>query len=256
MKKQKVAAVIVSVAGIVGVGLALAQPPTGPMSFFLASRGSGNGGNLGGLEGADRICQDLAQAAGHGARTWRAYLSTQGPNAVHALNPTIFLALLLLAIAYQARVFGDRWRALVGGTLIVLCPTFLHLWALTLVRDLATHLAGIFGLFLLLPRARGEAPSAWRTAAAGLSIGYAGSIRPDAIVYVVPALSVATPSGLSSPPPATGGTIGVPSGPSTATVSLPFPVTKTVPPVPSARPNGLTIPRSVSCRADPGSPPG
>jgi hypothetical protein len=54
------------------------------MSFFLASRGSGNGGNLGGLEGADRICQDLAQAAGHGALTWRAYLSTQGSNAVNA----------------------------------------------------------------------------------------------------------------------------------------------------------------------------
>jgi hypothetical protein len=54
------------------------------MSFFLTSRGSGNGGNLGGLEGADRICQDLATAANQGARTWRAYLSTQGPNAVNA----------------------------------------------------------------------------------------------------------------------------------------------------------------------------
>ena len=120
-----------------------------------------------------------------------AWMRVFGPNAVHALNPTIFLALLLLAIAFQTRVFGDRWRALVGATLIVLCPTFLHLWALTLVRDLATHLAGICGLFLLLPRARGEALSAWRTAAAGLAIGYAGAIRPDAVVYVVPAFLVA-----------------------------------------------------------------
>jgi hypothetical protein len=83
-KHNKIAAVVVAVTGIIGVGLAIAQPPPGPMSFFLSSRGSGNGGNLGGLAGADRICQDLAQAAGHGALTWRAYLSTQGQNAVDA----------------------------------------------------------------------------------------------------------------------------------------------------------------------------
>jgi hypothetical protein len=74
----------VALAGLFVTSLAVAQPPTGPMSFFLTSRGSGNGGNLGGLDGADKICQDLAQAAGHGARTWRAYLSTQGGNAVNA----------------------------------------------------------------------------------------------------------------------------------------------------------------------------
>jgi hypothetical protein len=83
-KQKKVVTVAAALAGLVVVGLALAQPPTGPMSFFLTSAGSGNGGNLGGLEGADRICQNLAQAAGHGARTWRAYLSTQGQNAVNA----------------------------------------------------------------------------------------------------------------------------------------------------------------------------
>jgi hypothetical protein len=85
MKKQKkVAAAMAAVMGVAAVGYALAQAPTGPMSFFVTSRGSGNGGNLGGLEGADRICQDLAQAAGQGALQWRAYLSTQGQNAVNA----------------------------------------------------------------------------------------------------------------------------------------------------------------------------
>jgi hypothetical protein len=83
-KHKKLVAAVAAITGIVGVGLALAQPPTGAMSFFLTSRGSGNGGNLGGLAGADRICQDLAQAAGHGNRTWRAYLSTQGQGAVNA----------------------------------------------------------------------------------------------------------------------------------------------------------------------------
>jgi hypothetical protein len=50
------------------------------MSFFVTSVGPGKGGDLGGLEGADRHCQTLAQAAGAGHRTWRAYLSTQAPS--------------------------------------------------------------------------------------------------------------------------------------------------------------------------------
>ncbi|NOT45293.1 MAG: lectin [Acidobacteria bacterium] len=54
------------------------------MSFFVSSVGMGRGGNLGGLAGADAHCQALAAAAGRGAATWRAYLSTQGPGAVHA----------------------------------------------------------------------------------------------------------------------------------------------------------------------------
>lgn len=50
-------------------------PSTGPMTFFVTSAGSGQGANLGGLAGADAICQRLAVAAGAGSRTWRAYLS-------------------------------------------------------------------------------------------------------------------------------------------------------------------------------------
>jgi hypothetical protein len=54
------------------------------ISFFVTSAGPGKGADLGGLEGADRHCQQLAQAAGAGGKTWRAYLSTQGANAVNA----------------------------------------------------------------------------------------------------------------------------------------------------------------------------
>jgi hypothetical protein len=46
------------------------------MTFFVSSVGSGKGGDLGGLAGADAHCQQLAQAAGAGGKTWRAYLST------------------------------------------------------------------------------------------------------------------------------------------------------------------------------------
>ena len=59
------------------------------MTFFITSVGPGKGADLGGIEGADRHCQSLAQATGAGARTWRAYLSTQAsalndPNFVNA----------------------------------------------------------------------------------------------------------------------------------------------------------------------------
>lgn len=51
------------------------------MTFFVSSVGSGDGANLGGLEGADAHCQDLAEAVGAGDKTWRAYLSADGINA-------------------------------------------------------------------------------------------------------------------------------------------------------------------------------
>ncbi len=54
------------------------------MSFFVSSVGSGAGGNLGGLAGADKHCQALAAKAGAGGRTWRAYLSTTGAGGVNA----------------------------------------------------------------------------------------------------------------------------------------------------------------------------
>lgn len=65
-----------------GKGKGKGTPP--PMSFFITSSGPGNGANLGGLAGADAHCQELAEAAGSTGMTWRALLSTQGPNAVNA----------------------------------------------------------------------------------------------------------------------------------------------------------------------------
>lgn len=54
------------------------------LSFFVTSANSGKGADFGGLAGADKLCQSLAEAAGAGGRTWHAYLSTQGDNQVHA----------------------------------------------------------------------------------------------------------------------------------------------------------------------------
>ena len=56
------------------------------MKFFVTSRGSGKGGDLGGLAGADAHCQALAKAEGAGDHTWRAYLSTMATPAGPAVN--------------------------------------------------------------------------------------------------------------------------------------------------------------------------
>src|SRR5262249_57910727 len=58
---------------------AQAQPAQSPgTTFFVTSAGSGKGGDLGGIDGADTKCQELAQTIGAGGKTWRAYLSTTG----------------------------------------------------------------------------------------------------------------------------------------------------------------------------------
>lgn len=71
---------LLAAAGAVLAACATA-PTSGPMGFFVTSVGSGQGGNLGGLAGADAHCQKLAAAsgaAGAGQRSWRAYLSVPG----------------------------------------------------------------------------------------------------------------------------------------------------------------------------------
>ena len=75
-----------AVAAISAIASAPAQAQSADTSFFLTSNGIGNGGNLGGLAGADNHCQTLAQAAGAGGKTWRAYLSTQAADGAPAVN--------------------------------------------------------------------------------------------------------------------------------------------------------------------------
>ena len=70
---------------VVGAG-ASAPAQQANMTFFVTSAGSGKGADLGGLAGADRICQSLAQAAGAGGHTWHAYLSTQAADGQPAVN--------------------------------------------------------------------------------------------------------------------------------------------------------------------------
>jgi hypothetical protein len=84
MRKCVACWIVVSVV-LAGIGVfGGAQALAADMSFFVSSAGSGKGADLGGLEGADKICKTLAESVGAGGKTWRAYLSTQGPGAVNA----------------------------------------------------------------------------------------------------------------------------------------------------------------------------
>jgi hypothetical protein len=78
MMRNKLKAASLAALCIAGLA-ACATIRSGPkgMTFFVTSRGVGNGGDLGGLEGADNHCQSLAAAVGAGERVWHAYLSTQ-----------------------------------------------------------------------------------------------------------------------------------------------------------------------------------
>ncbi len=78
--------VVVTVADIAVPAVAPLPPASNRMTFFVSSHGVEHGGRLGGLAGADRLCQQLAAKAGAADRPWRAYLSTsfKGQPAVNA----------------------------------------------------------------------------------------------------------------------------------------------------------------------------
>ena len=108
-----------------------------------------------------------------------AWLRIFGDDGAHYLNPSIFMALLVLLVAFGQRIFHSRWRALAAVAMVTLFPTYIHFWAITPTRDLSAHLAGFLGLYLLLPGGR-------HRLAGGLALGYAVTIRPDALLYLVP----------------------------------------------------------------------
>jgi hypothetical protein len=62
------------------------QAQQADMTFFVTSVGSGKGADFGGLAGADKHCQTLADAVGAGNKTWRAYLSTTAGGGSPAVN--------------------------------------------------------------------------------------------------------------------------------------------------------------------------
>ena len=73
-----------AVVALLSLGGSTGQAQQSEIGFFITSAGPGKGGDLGGLAGADQLCQLLGATAGAGSKTWHAYLSTQGPGGVNA----------------------------------------------------------------------------------------------------------------------------------------------------------------------------
>ena len=88
---RKTRALAATAAAIALLTACASTPTSGPMSFFVSSTGSGKGADLGGLAGADALCQKLATSAGAGGKTWRAYLSAPGtfPSPGNAGTPSV-----------------------------------------------------------------------------------------------------------------------------------------------------------------------
>ena len=78
---------VVWMAALLTIGIAAgAQAQQSQMTFFVTSTGIGKGADLGGIDGADRHCQLLAQSVGAGNHKWRAYLSTEPADGSPAVN--------------------------------------------------------------------------------------------------------------------------------------------------------------------------
>ena|SRR5215471_6860217 len=88
MRKTWIIALTLTMAPLAGSYFAYAQQGSleHPMTFFITSAGMGDGGNFGGLKGADAYCQQLAGRVGAGNKTWHAYLSTQDRPGEPAIN--------------------------------------------------------------------------------------------------------------------------------------------------------------------------
>jgi hypothetical protein len=113
-----------------------------------------------------------------------------GDARVSFLNPTIYLGLLAVVGGCSWRLTGSPWRGLAAAVLIALCPSRMYWWSLTLTRDLSAHFFAFIGLYQLIPR-DGAPFDRRRALVAGLAIGFAASIRNDAVLYLLPATLLA-----------------------------------------------------------------
>jgi hypothetical protein len=87
MYKQAILVAALAFAVTPGAQAQQPQLPQSPnMTFFVTGFGPGKGADLGGLDGADRYCHQLAERHGAGAKVWRAYLSTQAGDGKQAIN--------------------------------------------------------------------------------------------------------------------------------------------------------------------------
>ncbi len=115
-----------------------------------------------------------------------AWIALVGEHRIHTLNPILFCTAIVLVAVFVRRLTRSWWRGLAAAALIPLCPTQIHWWGLTLTRDVATHVVAFTGLLLLLPSGS-HALGGRRTVLATLLLGFTAAMRPDAVMYLMPA---------------------------------------------------------------------
>ncbi len=120
--KQKIIISLISIIGLFATNPASAADEN--MSFFITSEGSGKGGDLGGLEGADTHCSKLATAAGSKKTNWKAYLSTEADGK--------------RGISARDRIGKGPWHN-AKGVLIAQNISDLHLYNKTINKDTALN---------------------------------------------------------------------------------------------------------------------
>ena len=103
-----------------------------------------------------------------------------GERAMHGLNPLLYLV-LLAALALLTRTLLDGSSIAAGAAAaapwaLLVIPTEVHYWGITVARDLPAHLLGLAAL---------GAACTGRFGLAGLALGLACTIRPDALLYAL-----------------------------------------------------------------------
>src|SRR5262245_29115667 len=113
-----------------------------------------------------------------------------GETAQHWLNPLLYLLLIAVLGRLAARLADDAPRWAVAATTMwaaLVIPVEVHYWGITVARDLPAHLLALLAVL----RALSGAP-----ASCGALLGLAGTIRPDAVLWAVPAALVFPRAGL------------------------------------------------------------
>ncbi len=123
--KKRLCVVALGVSAL--LGFMVVEAAERPMGFFVTSVGMGQGGNLGGLEGADAHCHKLATAVGAGDRDWRAYLSTEAADS--------------RGVFARSRIGSGPWYN-AYGTLIAANLTDLHLYNRSITLETALDESG------------------------------------------------------------------------------------------------------------------
>jgi hypothetical protein len=117
-----------------------------------------------------------------------AWMRLFGPSAGHYINPIFFLLLLGVHLQLTRRIFagvaGARWLALTGILLLLMLPSYLHLWAITILRDIPAQVFAMTAILLSLPSAHPMHRA--RAAAIGFLFGYLIAIRIDAALFGLP----------------------------------------------------------------------